>query len=221
MYKEKFSVDAKQDLGLYIEGLLTVEVESEIVEAVNVYNEPEQQAVIEKDAGLQVCTPVVSGRQEQVFDCLNMTVAGMQLLLPTRCIAYVERVEQTLTRLPVEHDAFLGMISSRNRCVAVIDVCAFISEFGTVAVNKDHQVTEDYIGHAIIMEGARYAIACDDVGRIDAIQADSVRWNKSSSRNRFYSGIVIEELSPLINIDAIDDAVVTIPFVRSINVQQE
>lgn len=218
MHKDKhIGTDARLDLSLYIEGLLTVEeTERQLQHDVQPVTVECEAAAVEIEPAPQTNPPAISEQATASIDCLVISIAGMKLLIPANRVAFVERVNQKITRLPVENAAFKGIMTFRERSVAVIDIFALIHGENSESSVDNVQAAEQFIQHAVIMEDARYAIACDDVEEMVSVHPESVRWNKSGFKNRFYSGIVLEQLSPLLNLEQIDSTVASMPFVQSL-----
>ncbi len=217
MYHDKSATDAQLDLSLYIEGLLTVdEIQPE--------HGAEQRAVelVETASPVTVVETAIVDNEIQSalsdttpLDCLAFTVDGTLFMLPAGKVVCIERVDTRLTRIPLDSNAFRGRIRIRGRSIAVIDILSLMNHGEVSALENDMQVTETYIGYAIVMEGCGYAIACDEIGAIESIHPGNIRWNNSGFNNRCYSGVVATRLCPLLDIEHVDELVMAMPFVQS------
>ncbi len=206
-YREKPVTDAQIDLGLYIEGLLTVDGESKEAEQADraidlVETEfektPLQPASLEPDANHSETT-------RNNLDCLYFTVDDTSFMLPATKIASLEKLNRSLTRLPLLPEAIKGMFKFRNRSIPVIDLLTLMNTNNQVSSDCIDNDREDMIKYAIVIDGTNYAIACNEIGAIENIPSGNIRWNTSSSTNCFYSGIIATRLCPLLDIDRITE----------------
>lgn len=215
MYKDKTALDSKQDLTLYIEGLFQreEEVEIEVETPLAVINtEPE---IDNKNIEEEISD--IPDWGQSPFDCLLLKAAGMNFITPAMSVSFIERVNKKIIRIPLEVDPFYGVITLREKSVAVIDLFSLITE----DKNKKHSalshVTADHIDHVLVMENGAYALACDEVSKMITLNAEDVRWNRTGDNKLFYAGIVKDYLCPLININNLHQRVLTMPFVQSLN----
>ncbi len=212
------------NLGLYIEGLLNpddTEVKTELKNEVDVEIKELNDVVSE----IKVSTPETEeniGEQSQIpswgkkpFECLLVKSAGINLMVPTMPVSYIERINnKKIIRLPSDIEAFRGMATLRERSVAIIDLFSLISENTSVNNQQAMQADTDYVEHALVMENGDYALACDDVCKIVMLSTKSVRWNKGCFNNPIFAGIVPEYLCPIVNIENIQQQVSEMSFVR-------
>lgn len=227
MYLDKTQYESSLDLGLYIEGLLNtdepeIKLKTEIEEKVEtiILNDLITSEFVE-------LTPKIAERIEEQskvplwgqepFECLLVKSAGMNLMLPSMSVSYIERINKKIIRLPLDVEAFRGVLTLRERSVAVIDLFTLVSENASVANQSSTQVEAQHVEHVIVMENGKYALACDDIGELIMLETESVRWNKSSFNNPMFAGIVPDYLCPIVNIDYVQQQVAAMPFVQSLN----
>ncbi len=215
MYKDKTELDSRQDLTLYIEGLFQREEEAEIesetpLDVINAEPETDNKNIEEEISGIPAWgqTP---------FDCLLITAAGMNFITPSTSISFIERVNKKIIRIPLEVDSFHGVITLREKSVAVIDLFSLITEDNNKKQSATSQVTSHHVDHVLVMENGSYALACDEVSKMITLDAEDVRWNRTGNNNQFYAGIVKDYLCPLININNLHQRVLTMPFVQSLS----
>ena len=243
-HSQENKVDVEQilDLGLYIENLFTkVEHDTESVtlietELLEEFSYTEEQIISQNEVVLeeQTLEEVKSESQEkqlhvsendksqipawaqETFECLLVKLAGMNVIVPALSVAFIERVNKSVTRIPFDNDAFKGILTLRGKSVAIIDLFNLISENTLHANEQDMRVDKQHIDHVMVMEDGYYALACDDVKQMLTLNKDEVRWNRESFNNPMFSGVVTEYLCPLLNIDTLYQQVAAMPFVQSL-----
>jgi len=204
------------DLSLYIEALFNLdEVETEL--AVEIETKELNDVVVSETAQEKVEESPIPLWAQKPFECLLVKSAGMNLMLPAMSVSYIELINKKIIRLPLDVEAFRGVLTLRQRSVAVIDLVALISENASAAIKSSTQVESHHVEHVIVMENGKYALACDDIGELIMLETESVRWNKASFNNPMFAGIVPEYLCPIINIDNVQQQVAAMPFVQSLN----
>jgi purine-binding chemotaxis protein CheW len=205
MYLDKTQCESSLELNLYIEGLLRLDdVQAEV------------QLETKEIKDIEIKSPVPDWGQ-MPFECLLVKAAGMNFMLPAMSVAYIERINKKIIRLPLDVDAFLGVITLREKSIAVIDLFGLIAENKIDKNENSMQVNSNHIEYVIVMENSGFALACDDIGQIVKLDTDDVRWNRASFNNPMYTGIVMEHLCPIVNIDYLNQQVAAMPFVQSLN----
>ena len=202
--KSQIYTDAKLDLSLYIEGLLRID------EPLNDADQIVRVAEVDAEAVNQESS-ILSGQ----IDCLQVFINGLPFLIPTSYINQVKKINQNITRLPVEANAFLGLIKLEERSVAVIDLITLVCESNRKKTT-DMQVRDNFIQHILLMEQGRYAIACDKPGELCKLDTDDVQISQARNSHRFYHGIAKSRLCPVINMDRVNDAIADMPFIQTL-----
>lgn len=221
----KTQVDSKLDLTLYIEGLFqreddVLETKTETVAKTELFADfvdiKTVQARTETDVAEQLDIPDWA---QAPFKCLLIKTAGMNFMIPALTVSYIEQVKKNIIRIPLERDAFQGVISLRGQSVAVIDLFKLVSGHAAIDNRQTSKITTHKIEHVMVMENASYALACDEVSEMITLEAEDVRWNKKAYASPFYTGVVKEYLCPLINVDTVYTHVSAMSFVHSLNKQ--
>ena len=150
------------------------------------------------------------------FDCLLIKAARMNFIIPSTSVSFIERVNKNIIRIPLEVDSFHGVITLREKSVAVIDLFSLVTEDKNKKKPAISQVTSHHIDHVLVMENGSYALACDEVSEMITLNAEDVRWNRADLNNLFYAGIAKDHLCPIININNLYQRVLTMPFVQSL-----
>ncbi|MGB1800892.1 MAG: chemotaxis protein CheW [Gammaproteobacteria bacterium] len=154
---------------------------------------------------------------QQAFKCLTVKLDGMNLMIPAMSVSYVEFINKKILRLPLEVEAFRGIVTLRERSVAVIDLHKLISKNGVSYNQSEKNVEECHVEYVIVMEDGSYALACDEVGEMVELRPEDIRWHKASFNNPLFAGVVADELCAIVNIDKVQQQVEAMPFVQSLN----
>ena len=244
MFLDKTEYQTSLDLSLYIEGLLNPEhVEKEVDTepeqnletmllndlSVSIQNESVIKTKTSIEIEQEVEESIKENRLEKVsdsniplwgqepFKCLKIKIADMDLMIPAMSVSFIERINKKIIRLPLETDAFRGVVTLRNRSVAVIDLHKTISS-NAMSYNQNEQYIEEcHVEYVIVMEDGAYALACDEVGEMTELSQDDVRWNKASFNNPMFAGIVPDKLCAIVNIENLQKQIAAMPFVQSLN----
>jgi purine-binding chemotaxis protein CheW len=227
MYSDKTQYETSLDLGLYIEGLLNTEdtvpiLKTDVEEDLQtiILNDllvAEEVNTLETKSELTETQSHIPEWGKEPFKCLQVKSAGMSVMIPAMSIAYVEQINKKIIRLPLEVEAFRGVLTLRNRSVAIIDLFSLISENSVLTDKSLKRVDEHHIKHVIVMDDGAYALACDEIGEMLTMQTENVRWNQASFNNPMFSGIVPDYLCPIVNIDNVQQQVSEMSFVQSLN----
>lgn len=245
MYLDKTQYETTLELSLYIEGLLQTdelevkpEIDTKIQENIEtillndlVIPELDVQVDVAEAMPLQKLEDVSEIKTEQnietrtkiplwaedSFKCLLVKSSGMSFMIPAMSISYIERIDKKIIRLPLDVEAFRGVVTLRERSVAIIDLFTLISENASNDIQTASQIDESHVEHVIVMDDGQYALACEEVGELVTLESDDVRWNKASFSNPMFAGIVSEYLCTIVNIDYVQQQVAAMPFVQSLN----
>jgi len=223
MFIDKTQLDSSLDLSLYIEGLF-IQDEPEIKTETRLETEELNDTLVSE---LEDCDteakqenteqPIIPLWGQKPFECLFVKSAGMNLMIPAMSVSYIERVNEKITRIPLDAEAFHGVITLREQSVAVIDLFSLIDEKTSIDNEQSMQHNTHHIDYVIVMENGCYALACDDVSQMITLDSEDVRWNRASFNNPMFTGVVTEYLCPIVNIDNLYQQVAAMPFVESLN----
>ena len=125
----------------------------------------------------------------------------MDLLIPALSVAYIERINEKITRIPLGAEAFYGLITLRELSIVVIDLFSLIAEVNSIDIEQSMQHNTHHINHVMVMDNGSYALACDNINQMITLNPEDIRWNRSSFCNPLFAGIVTEYLCPMVNID--------------------
>lgn len=136
-------------------------------------------------------------------------------MVPTMSVSYIKQISnKNIMRLPSGIKAFRGMLTLRERSVAIIDLFTLISGNASVNNQQTIQVDTNHTAHVLVIENGDYALACDDVCKIIMLTTESVRWNKGCFNNPTFAGVVPDYLCPIINVDYVQQQVSEMSFLQ-------
>lgn len=221
MYTDKTQLDSRLDLTLYIEGLFQRD-DAEIINENALDSNPVIDIVEAEfptsndvpEATIQSASEIPAWGQDE-FKCLIIKSAGMNFMIPAMSVSYIERVNKKIIRIPIETDAFHGVISLRDKSLAVVDLFKLITE-DTENDIASSQITSHHVDYVLVFENDSYALACDQVSEIVTLNTEDVRWNGVGFFTPLYAGVVKESLCPLINIDKLQQQISIMPFIKSL-----
>lgn len=222
MYSDKTQLDSRLDLTHYLEGLFQqdeADVETGTIadakeDKSSLVSEFDNDTETEQDRVEQSPIPVWG---QKPFECLLIKSAGMDMMLPTMSVSHIERADKKISRLPVGAEVFHGVITSRDRTLAVMDLFSLITGNASADKEQSLQHSTHHIDHVIVMNDGSYALVCDDISRLITLNPEDVRWNRASFNNPMFAGIVTEYLCPIVNIDNLTQQVSAMPIVQSLN----
>jgi purine-binding chemotaxis protein CheW len=205
MYLDKTQYDSSLDLSLYIEGLFKQDepkVETETRVDAEELNETlvSEFDIRETEQEITVQSAIPPWGQKP-FECLLVKAAGMKLMIPTMSVNYIERVNKKITGAPLETELCQGLITLREKSVAIIDLFSLVVGNDTNDNEQSMRLNTNQVKQAIVMENGCYALSCDDVSQLITLNPEDVRWNRASFNNPMFIGIVTEYLCPIVNID--------------------
>lgn len=222
MQIDKTQLDSNLDLSLYIEGLLRQE--DPAIETKIKYDNNNSECLTEPENNEDFNSEEqhiekfnIPSWGSKPFECLLVKTTGMEFMLPAMLVNYIEKINKKITRIPLDAVAFKGVVTLREKSVAVIDLLSLVSEDKSIENKQTSCIEENQINNVIVMEDSSYALACDDVSQLIMLNPEDARWNRASFNNPMFTGIVTEYLCPIINIDYLSKRIAEMPFVQSLN----
>ena len=131
------------------------------------------------------------------FQALLFTVAGLKLAVPLiELNGIIEWGDEYITELPGHKSWYLGIIQNQGKSVPVIDTLQQV-----VPQNRwpENYLNERKFKHIILIDNARWGLACETVLEVVTLKTDSVKWRSSRTRRRWLLGTVIEHMCALLD----------------------
>ncbi len=131
------------------------------------------------------------------FQALLFTVAGLKLAVPLiELNGIIEWGDEYITELPGHKSWYLGIIQNQGKSVPVIDTLQQV-----VPQNRwpENYLNERKFKHIILIDNARWGLACETVLEVVTLKTDSVKWRSSRTKRRWLLGTVIEHMCALLD----------------------
>ena len=131
------------------------------------------------------------------FQVLLFTVAGLKLAVPLAELnGILEWGDEYITELPGHKSWYLGIIQNQGKNVPVIDTLQQVVPENRWPANY---LSEKNFKHIILIDDARWGLACETVLEVVTLKTDSVKWRSSRTRRRWLLGTVIDHMCALLD----------------------
>ncbi|MEW8507781.1 MAG: chemotaxis protein CheW [Candidatus Thiodiazotropha sp.] len=161
------------------------------------------------DARVEVKTPATAVEEEsgpqtvipewvdETFQVLLFEVNGIKLGIPLSSLKGILTYSGAASQLPGQPGWSLGVIVNREDKVVVIDSAKLLMP---ERLNENDSVAPQ---HLLLIGDGNRALAVDRICNTLIVEKDSIRWRSGTGIRPWYAGIIIEELSVLLNVDGI------------------
>jgi len=138
---------------------------------------------------------------EAPFPCLLFTVDGLNLAVPLVHLNGIQPWREELTPMPNHQPWYLGLARNQGVNTRVVDTAL------VVLPQERRQAMDDAgrqpFGNVILIDEARWGLACTAVGDMITLQPDDVRWRSQRGRRPWLAGTVIKEMCALLDTSAL------------------
>lgn len=134
---------------------------------------------------------------ENEFQVLLFKVNGITMGIPLNALKGILNYSGEASQLPGQPVWSLGVVLNREEKVVVIDSARLLMP---ERLTVDDRVKPQQL--LIIGEGDR-ALAVDSICNTLSIEKDEVRWRSGVPNKPWYAGIIIQELSVLLDVDGV------------------
>ncbi|MES9834149.1 MAG: chemotaxis protein CheW [Candidatus Thiodiazotropha sp. DIVDIV] len=134
---------------------------------------------------------------ENEFQVLLFKVNGITMGIPLNALKGILNYNGEASQLPGQPGWSLGVVLNREEKVVVIDSARL---FMPERLTEDERIKPQQL--LIIGAGDR-ALAVDSICNTLNIEKDGVRWRSGVPSNPWYAGIIIQELSVLLDVDGV------------------
>ncbi|MCU7891575.1 MAG: chemotaxis protein CheW [Candidatus Thiodiazotropha sp. (ex Ustalcina ferruginea)] len=134
---------------------------------------------------------------ESAFQVLLFKVNGIKLGIPLSSLMGILSYAGEASQLPGQPGWSLGVVVNRDEKVIIIDSARLLMPerlTGNEALHPQHLL--------LIGDGHR-ALAVDSICDTLTVEKDEVRWRSESGLRPWYAGIIIQELSVLLDVDGV------------------
>lgn len=135
------------------------------------------------------------------FPCLLFSVDGLNLAVPLVHLNGIQPWREELTPMPNHQPWYLGLARNRGVNTRVVDTALVVlpPERRQAMAAAERQP----FGNVILIDEARWGLACTAVGDIITLQPDDVRWRSQRGRRPWLAGTVIKEMCALLDTAAL------------------
>ena len=135
------------------------------------------------------------------FPCLLFTVDGLNLAVPLVHLNGIQPWREELTPMPNHQPWYLGLARNQGVNTRVVDTALVVlpSERRQAMAQAERQP----FGNVILIDEARWGLACTAVGDMITLQPDDVRWRSQRGRRPWLAGTVIKEMCALLDTSAL------------------
>lgn len=130
------------------------------------------------------------------FQVLFIRAHGVDLALPLHQLDTIVRWNGAATSIPGQPRWQIGLMLHKQRKVSLVDLSTLIM--------PERQVAETPPGgYLLLVGGARWGLACDSIQRPRLLRAGDVRWRRNREIRPWSHGVIVEDLTVLLNIEAL------------------
>lgn len=159
---------------------------------------PVQPEIITPPAPPPVSAEGVPPWAEPEFQSLFFEVAGLRLAVPLIKLGGIHSLAE-LTSLPKKPDWFMGLLKiDSGETLRVVDTARLVmpEKYEALAEQLDYQ-------YLIRLEHSPWALACTKVQDAVSLVPEQVKWRQSAGRRPWMSGMLIEQMCVLLEVDAL------------------
>ncbi|MET0071895.1 MAG: chemotaxis protein CheW [Candidatus Thiodiazotropha sp.] len=153
-----------------------------------------QATISEAESGPQAVVPQWA---DEAFQVLLFEVNGIKLGIPLASLMGILNFSGAASQLPGQPSWSLGVIVNREEKVVVIDSARLLMP---ERLGIDEAVSPQQL--LLIGDGDR-ALAVDRICNTLVMDKEAIRWRCGAGIRPWYAGIIIEELSVLLDVDGI------------------
>lgn len=171
-------------------------VETEIQPVVDI---PVQQPVLEVQAQA-VAKPAEKLEPDwarEAFQCLLFKVSGLSLAVPLSRLNGVISWPEKIVATPNQTDWYLGLVLNHGTNVKVIDTAHMV-----LPENRrppDELEPAERFSHILLVDDARWGLACDSIGDVIWLQPEAVKWRRNKDSRPWLAGTALEYLCALMD----------------------
>lgn len=198
-------VEEQQALTAYLDGLLQEIAEEEPPAPAAV---PEEQVRPPQPVVRPEPTPPPPEKTEHGpppwakdrFQCLIFRVAGLPLAVPLVKLNGILKMPQQITPMPGHGPLFMGLAQHQRQQVKVVDIARLVLPAERLPEQRPSP------GHLILIDEARWGLACDRVEETLTLDPESVRWRTPQGRRPWLAGTVTRQLCAILDVDYLAQA---------------
>lgn len=134
------------------------------------------------------------------FQCLIFRVAGLPLAVPLVKLNGILKMPQQITPMPGHGPLFMGLAQHQGQQVKVVDIARLVLPADRLPEQRPSP------GHLILIDEARWGLACDREEETLTLDPESVRWRTPQGRRPWLAGTVTRQLCAILDVDYLAQA---------------
>ncbi|MCG5514985.1 MULTISPECIES: chemotaxis protein CheW [unclassified Ectothiorhodospira] len=128
------------------------------------------------------------------FQCLLFRLAGLPLSVPLIKLNGIMEMPEKITPMPGHSPLFMGLVNRHGRKVKVVDITQLV-------MPRDRIHERAPPRNLILIDDARWGLACDRVEETLTVTADQVRWRSAQGKRPWLAGTMIQHLCAILDVD--------------------
>jgi purine-binding chemotaxis protein CheW len=132
---------------------------------------------------------------ETPFQLLRFEVNGVNMVVPLMSLTGIIPLNGTLSHLPGQPAWSLGVMMNRDTKVVVVDTRRLLM--------PDGKLDAPSCSHLLLFGDGLRGLAVDAIGDTVMLEKEAIRWRGGVENQPWYGGILIEELSVLLDIEGV------------------
>lgn len=134
------------------------------------------------------------------FQALFFKVEHLILATPLTELSRTIKIDRNPSKIPGQPSWFMGLLDEHDSRIGVLDT-------GQLIFGKLHGMQRDLetnpFKSILITHDKRWGLACDEILSIGRLKPEKVRWRTSRQKKPWLIGTVIEELTAIIDLQAL------------------
>ena len=133
---------------------------------------------------------------ETPFQLLRFELNGVKLVIPLMSLKGIIALDGTLSHLPGQPSWSLGVVINRDTKVVAVDTRRLLMPEGKFEAPAAYS-------HLLLFGEGDLGLAVEAIGDTVTLDKEAIRWSGGSHNQPWYGGILIEELSVLLDIEGV------------------
>ena len=133
---------------------------------------------------------------ETPFQLLRFELNGVKLVIPLMSLKGIIPLNGTLSHLPGQPPWSLGVMLNRDTKVVVVDTRRLLMPDGEFEARPSYT-------HLLLFGEGDQGLAVEAIGDTVTLDKEAIRWSGGKANQPWYGGILIEELSVLLDIEGV------------------
>lgn len=156
-------------------------------------------AVFEQPAKLHPLSVMPDWAQHE-FQALFFKVEHLVLATPLIELSRTIKIERKPGKVPGQPSWFMGLLDENDSRIGVLDTGQLL--FGKLR-GSQRDLQANPFKSILVTRDKRWGLACDEILSIGKVKPEKVRWRTSRQKRPWLVGTVIEELTAIIDLQAL------------------